>query len=87
MTAKTAARTTPAAKRNWRHKEVRQANKYFGKRLKDDDHKAIQDYADSLGVKMSALIAPAVEEILRKAREHAAANSDGAADANMVLAS
>lgn len=85
MTAKTAARTTPAAKRNWRHKEVRQANKYFGKRLTDADHKAIQDYADSLGVKMSVLIAPAIEEILQKAHAHAA--STGEADGTMVLAS
>ncbi|SHS17798.1 Uncharacterised protein [Mycobacteroides abscessus subsp. abscessus] len=87
MTAKAAARTTTPAKRNWRHYENRKANKYFGKRLTDADHKAIQDYADSLGVKMSALIAPAIDEILQKAHAHADTTSESGTDTSMVLAS
>jgi hypothetical protein len=60
-----------ARKSDWRRRERRQAKKYFGKRLTDDDHQLIKSYAQSLEMDMSDLIAPYVEKILERARAHA----------------
>ena len=58
-------------KSDWRRRERRQAKKYFGKRLTDADHQLIKNYAQSLEVDMSELIAPYVDRILAQARAHA----------------
>lgn len=58
-------------KSDWRRRERRQAKKYFGKRLTDADHELIKNYAHSLQVDMSELIAPYIETILDDARAHA----------------
>jgi hypothetical protein len=58
-------------KSDWRRRESRQAKKYFGKRLTDADHELIKNYAQSLKVDMSDLIAPYVATILEEARAHA----------------
>ncbi|MDO2394722.1 hypothetical protein [Mycobacterium avium] len=58
-------------KSDWRRRERRQAQKYFGKRLTDADHQLIKNYAQSLDLDMSDLIAPYVDKILKQARAHA----------------
>lgn len=59
------------AKSDWRRRERRQAQKYFGKRLTEADHQLIKNYAQSLDLDMSDLIAPYVDKILKQARAHA----------------
>lgn len=59
------------AKSDWRRRERRRAQKYFGKRLTDADHQLIKNYAQSLDLDMSDLIAPYVDKILKQARAHA----------------
>lgn len=58
-------------KSDWRRRERRQAQKYFGKRLTEADHQLIKNYAQSLDIDMSDLIAPYVDKILKQARAHA----------------
>lgn len=59
------------SKSDWRRRERRQAQKYFGKRLTEADHQLIKNYAQSLDLDMSDLIAPYVDKILKQARAHA----------------
>jgi predicted solute-binding protein len=64
---------TPAGRRasgNWRHRENRASSKYIAKRVTEDDHELITAYANSLNVKVSDLLAPAVDELVSRAREH-----------------
>jgi len=63
--------STAGGKSDWRRRERRQAQKYFGKRLTEADHQVIKSYAQSLDIDMSDLIAPYIDTILEKARAHA----------------
>jgi hypothetical protein len=64
---------TPKAGRrrgSWRHRENRASPKSISKRVSVDEHKLITDYANALEVSVAELLAPAVEDLLARAREH-----------------
>ena len=50
--------------------EDRQLKKYIGKRISEDDHQLLTRYAASLNVDVAALLAPHVDSLLDKARQH-----------------
>lgn len=55
---------------NWRHREKRASQKYVAKRVSADDHKLINDYADSLDVSVADLLSPAIADLIQRARAH-----------------
>lgn len=64
---------TPAGRRtsgSWRHRENRASPKYIAKRVSEDDHELITAYANSINVKVAELLAPAVDDLLSRARAH-----------------
>lgn len=60
---------------NWRHRENRASPKYVAKRVSVAEHELINDYAESLNVKVADLLAPAVEDLLTRARAHQSARA------------
>ena len=60
---------------SWRHRENRASPKYVAKRVSVVEHQLINDYADSLNVKVADLLAPAVEDLLTRARAHQGARA------------
>lgn len=50
--------------------EDRKLQKYIGKRVSADDHQLLTSYAASQNVDVATLLAPHVESLLVKAREH-----------------
>jgi hypothetical protein len=48
----------------------RKLKKYVGKRVSEADHELLTRYAASLNVDVAALLAPHVDSLLDKAREH-----------------
>jgi len=50
--------------------EDRQLKKYIGKRISEADHELLTRYAASLKVDVAALLAPHVDSLLDKARQH-----------------
>ncbi|MDG5769406.1 hypothetical protein [Mycolicibacterium fortuitum] len=55
---------------NWRDRENRASPKHVSKRVSVDEHRLLTQYADSLNVKVAQLLAPAVEDLLARAREY-----------------
>lgn len=55
---------------NWRDRENRASPKHVSKRVSVDEHRLLTQYADSLNVTVAQLLAPAVEDLLARAREH-----------------
>jgi hypothetical protein len=53
----------------------RQLKKYVGKRIGEADHQLLRRYAASLNVDVAALLAPHIDSLLDKAREHHAQSS------------
>jgi hypothetical protein len=60
---------------NWRHRENRASPKYVAKRVSLAEHALINEYADSLNVAVADLLAPAVEDLLTRARAHQSAHA------------
>ncbi|WP_141224465.1 hypothetical protein [Mycobacterium nebraskense] len=50
--------------------EDRQLRKYVGKRISEADHELLTQYAASLNVDVATLLAPHVESLLTRARQH-----------------
>lgn len=67
---------TPAAPKanrrqgNWRHRENRASPKLVSKRVSEADHQALTKYADDHGVKVSEMLEPFVNDLIRRAREY-----------------
>ncbi|MFT8178778.1 MULTISPECIES: hypothetical protein [Mycobacteroides] len=53
---------------DWRNRETRQKGKYLAKRVEPDDHKLVTEYAKSMNTEVSKLLAPAVDELIDRAR-------------------
>ncbi|OHT73375.1 hypothetical protein [Mycobacteroides chelonae] len=53
---------------DWRNRENRQKGKYLAKRVEPDVHKLVTEYAKSMNTEVSKLLAPAVEELIDRAR-------------------
>lgn len=53
---------------DWRSRETRQKRKYLAKRVEPDDHKLVTEYAKSMNTEVSKLLAPAVDELIDRAR-------------------
>lgn len=62
-------------RRNWRHRENRVSTAFLSKRVSHEDHDLIVAYAKSLHVSVAALLDPAVQELLSRARGHLAQTS------------
>jgi hypothetical protein len=60
---------------NWRHRENRASRKYVAKRVSEDEHALINKYAESLNVNVADLLAPAVADLLTRARAHQSARA------------
>jgi len=63
--AKTARR-----RRNWRHSENRASSKYVAKRVTEADHEALTRYAEAHGVKVAEMLAPAINDLIARARDY-----------------
>lgn len=63
-----ASEDTAGRRRNWRHRETRASSKLVAKRVSEEDHSALTRYAESRGVKVAELLAPAVEDLIARAR-------------------
>jgi hypothetical protein len=50
--------------------DERKLKKYIGKRISEDDHQLLTRYAASLNLDVAALLAPHVDSLLDKARQH-----------------
>lgn len=75
MPDKPAASDNRRTPRNWRNREKREKPKYVAKRVSDDEHEVINAYAKSMNVYVSELLAPAVEDLLARARAHQSARA------------
>lgn len=60
---------------SWQHRENRASPKYVAKRVSVAEHQLINDYAESLNVAVAELLAPAVEDLLTRARAHQSARA------------
>ncbi|QEM45677.1 hypothetical protein FZ046_13660 [Mycolicibacterium grossiae] len=67
-------------RRNWRHRENRRSTAFLSKRVSHEDHDLIVAYAKSLDVSVAALLDPAIQELLSRARVHFAQTSVERAD-------
>lgn len=67
-------------RRNWRHRENRKSTAALAKRVSHEDHDLIIAYAKSLRVSVAALLDPAVQELVSRARVHFAQPSVDPAD-------
>lgn len=74
------ADTAGGRRRNWRHRENRASTKFVTKRLSEEDHVLIVAYAKSLHVSVAALLDPAVQELVSRARVHFAHTSTDPSD-------
>ena len=50
--------------------DERKLKKYIGKRVSDADHELLTRYAADLNVDVAALLAPHIDSLLAKARQH-----------------
>jgi hypothetical protein len=60
----------PRRRRNWRHNETRASQKMVAKRVSEDDHKALLMYAEAKGVKVTEMLEPFVNDLIRRAHEY-----------------
>ena len=63
----------PAGKKHGTNE--RKLKKYIAKRVSEADHELLTRYAASLNVDVAALLAPHIDSLLDKAREHHAQTS------------
>jgi hypothetical protein len=69
--ADTAAEAKAVRRRgDWRHRENRASSKYVAKRVTEEDHLALTQYAEDHGVKIAELLTPFVHELIQRAHAH-----------------
>ncbi|MBP2456287.1 hypothetical protein A5755_26460 [Mycolicibacterium fortuitum] len=66
----TTAESSTRRRGQWRNRENRASPKYLAKRVSEADHEIVTQFADAHGVKVSELLAPYIDDLIRRARDH-----------------